>query len=108
MSKRIGKKIWRSDISLIREKTKKKAWEIYGLLLLGKKWMLLCIRKRRNYFMTQEKVGILLWFIKSIPFLILFFYYNPMREIEEGNGRIHGEWIQGRGREYFKHASRDE
>ena len=36
------------------------------------------------------------------------FYYNPMREIEEGNGRIHGEWSQGRGREYFKHASRDE
>ena len=40
--------------------------------------------------------------------LLILFYYKPIREIEEEKGRIHGEWSQGSGGEYFKHASRDE
>ena len=79
-------------------------------ILLGfrKAWMILWIRKD-GIFYDLEKNWNTFMIYKIYSILInSIFYYNPMREIEEGNGRIHGEWSQGRGREYFKHASRDE
>ena len=48
-------------------------------------------------FYDLEKLE-LFYDLQKLFHFINSIYYTSMREIEEGNGRIHGEWSQGRGR----------
>ena len=101
-----------------------KSWNAF---MIQKIWNYFMIQKKLEYFQDLEKLEFFYelekmeffydlekswntFMIYKIYSILInsIFYYNPMREIEEENGRIHGEWSRGRGREYFKHASRDE
>ena len=59
-----------------------------------------------DYFCDLEKLKCV-YDLENLFHFLNSIYYKPMRKIEEGNERMHGEWSQGRGTRDSKHASRD-